>query len=94
LAGIEGVGPRTLRALALTSELIYGTPASTRDPARFAFAHGGKDGTPFPVDRRTYEQTITILHHAVDRARIDRSEKVQALKRLARLESCGPALVP
>jgi uncharacterized protein len=94
LAGIEGVGPRTLRALALASELIYGTPASTRDPARFAFAHGGKDGTPFPVDRRTYEQTITILHHAVDRARVDRSEKVLALKRLARLESRGPALVP
>src|SRR5436309_711856 len=49
LLGIEGVGPKTLRALALASELVHGTAASLRDPARFAFAHGGKDGTPFPV---------------------------------------------
>jgi len=83
LLGIEGVGPRTLRALALASELIYGTHASTRDPARFAFAHGGKDGIPFPVDRPTYDRTIDILSRAVDRAQIDRSERVKALKRLA-----------
>ncbi len=83
LLGIEGVGPRTLRALALASELIYGTRASTRDPARFAFAHGGKDGIPFPVDRQTYDGTIDILRRAVDRSRIDRSERVGALKRLA-----------
>ena len=84
LLGIEGVGPRTLRALALVAEVIYGTPASTRDPARFAFAHGGKDGTPFPVDRTTYDRTIDVLHRAMARARIDRSEKVDALKRLGR----------
>jgi hypothetical protein len=83
LLGIEGVGPKTLRALALASELIYGTRASTRDPARFAFAHGGKDGIPFPVDRVTYDRTIDILSRAVDNARIDRSERVKALKRLA-----------
>jgi uncharacterized protein len=83
LLGIEGVGPKTLRALALASELIYGTQASTRDPARFAFAHGGKDGIPFPVDRPTYDKTIEILGRAVDRANIDRSERVRALKRLA-----------
>lgn len=83
LLGIEGVGPRTLRALALASELIYGTQASTRDPARFAFAHGGKDGIPFPVDRDTYDKTIAVLNRAVDRASIDRSERVRALKRLA-----------
>ena len=83
LLGMEGVGPKTLRALALASELIYGTRASTRDPARFAFAHGGKDGIPFPVDRPTYDRTIAILSRAVDRARIDRSERVNALKRLA-----------
>ena len=52
LLGMEGVGPKTLRALALVSELIHGTPASMRDPARFSFAHGGKDGIPFPVDSR------------------------------------------
>jgi hypothetical protein len=83
LLGIEGVGPKTLRALALASELIYGSTASTRDPARFAFAVGGKDGIPFPVDRPVYDQTIDILHRAVDRARIDRSERIRALKRLA-----------
>jgi hypothetical protein len=83
LLGMEGVGPKTLRALALASELIYGTQASTRDPARFAFAHGGKDGIPFPVDRPTYDKTIEILGRAVDRANIDHSERVRALKRLA-----------
>ena len=86
LLSTPGVGPRTLRALALASELIYGAAASTRDPARFAFAHGGKDGTPFPVDLSTYERTITVLHHALDRAKVGRTEKVQALKRLARVE--------
>jgi len=83
LLGIEGVGPRTLRALALASELIYGTHASTRDPARFAFAHGGKDGIPYPVDRATYDRTIEILGRAVGRAHIDRTERINALKRLA-----------
>ncbi|HEX5474776.1 MAG TPA: DUF763 domain-containing protein [Vicinamibacterales bacterium] len=82
LIGMEGVGARTLRALALVSEVIYGTPASTRDPARFSFAHGGKDGTPFPVDRETYDKTIDVLRAAVTRANLDRSERVKALKRL------------
>jgi hypothetical protein len=86
LLGIDGVGPKTLRALALASELIYGTSASTRDPARFAFAHGGKDGIPFPVDRQTYDHTIHVLRRAVDRSRLDRSERIHALKRLARFE--------
>jgi hypothetical protein len=81
LLGLEGVGGRTLRAL--VSEVIYGTPASTRDPARFAFAHGGKDGTPFPVDRASYDRTIDTLHRAMAHARVDRSDKVAALKRLA-----------
>ena len=84
LLGLEGVGARTLRALALVSEVIYGTPASTRDPARFAFAHGGKDGTPFPVDRATYDRTVSTLHRAMAGARVDRSERIDALKRLSR----------
>ena len=84
LLGLKGVGPRTLRALALVSEVIYGTPVGTRDPARFAFAHGGKDGTPFPVDRETYDRTIDVLHRAMASANVDRSEKVDALKRLGR----------
>jgi hypothetical protein len=84
LLGLEGVGARTLRALALVSEVIYGTAASTRDPARFAFAHGGKDGTPFPVDRATYDRTVETLQRAMARARVDRSERIDALKRLSR----------
>jgi uncharacterized protein len=83
LLGIEGVGAKTLRALALASELLHGTPASLGDPARFSFAHGGKDGTPFPVDRQTYERTIDILGRAINRSDVDRSEKVKAFKRLA-----------
>ena len=84
LLGMEGVGARTLRALALVSEIIYGTPASTRDPARFSFAHGGKDGFPYPVDRETYDRTVETLRAAVTKAGIDRSERVKALKRLVR----------
>ena len=83
LLGVPGVGPKTLRALSLASELVHGTSASMRDPARFAFAHGGKDGTPFPVDRATYDKTIEVLSGAINRAAVDRTEKVQAFKRLA-----------
>jgi hypothetical protein len=83
LLGIEGVGPKTLRALSLASELLHGTAATLRDPARFAFAHGGKDGTPFPVDKLTYDRTIEILNKAINRSTIDRSEKVAAFKRLS-----------
>jgi uncharacterized protein len=83
LLGIEGVGAKTLRALALTSELIYGVSASRQDPARFSFAHGGKDGTPYPVDRETYDKTIEVMHRALNRAHVARSEKVSAFRRLA-----------
>lgn len=83
LLAIEGVGAKTLRALALTSELVYGARASHRDPARYSFAHGGKDGTPYPVDRATYDKTIEVMRHALNGARIDRGEKVRAFRRLA-----------
>ena len=83
LLSIEGVGAKTLRALALTSELIYGARASQRDPARYSFAHGGKDGTPYPVDQTTYDKTIEVMHRALNGAKIDRSEKVRAFRRLA-----------
>jgi uncharacterized protein len=89
LLGIDGVGPKTLRALALASELVHGTPLSMRDPARFAFAHGGKDGTPFPVDRETYDHTIEVFEKALNRAAIDRAEKVGAFKRLASFSASG-----
>ena len=91
LLGIEGVGAKTLRALALTSELVYGTKASFRDPARFSFAHGGKDGTPFPVDRATYDRTLDVLGRALNRAKIDRAEKVRAFRRLATFSSPEPS---
>ena len=84
LLGMEGVGGRTLRALALVAEIIYGTPASTRDPARFSFAHGGKDGFPYPVDTGTYDTTVEVLRAAVTKAGIDRSERIAALKRLVK----------
>jgi hypothetical protein len=83
LLGTAGLGPKSLRALALTAEVIYGAAASTRDPARFAFAHGGKDGTPHPVDRATYDGTIEVLRCALRRAKVDPSERIRALKRLA-----------
>ena len=83
LLAIEGVGTKTLRALALTSELIYGVSASREDPARFSFAHGGKDGTPYPVDRETYDKTIDVMHRALNRANVGRNEKVSAFRRLA-----------
>ncbi len=87
LLGVKGVGGRSLRALALLSEVVYGEPASARDPARFSFAHGGKDGHPYPVDRETYDRSIHLLREAVDDARVGRTDRVKALKRLAGWES-------
>ena len=83
MLGLPGVCPKTLRALSLIAELVYGEETSIRDPARFSFAHGGKDGYPYPVDRQTYDETIATLEDWIDRSRVDRSEKVKALKRLA-----------
>lgn len=84
LLGIKGVGPKTIRALSLVSELVYGKPPSYRDPARFSFAHGGKDGTPFPVDRKTYDRTIGIMKKAISTARVGNQDKIDAIKRLDR----------
>ncbi|HHL39248.1 MAG TPA: DUF763 domain-containing protein [Deltaproteobacteria bacterium] len=86
LLAMPGVGAKTVRALSLLAELLYGARASTDDPARFSFAHGGKDGHPYPVDRRLYDSTIEYLTDALERARIGRSDKIDALKRLARME--------
>ena len=82
---LEGVGPRTLQSLALVSEVIYGTPSRFRDPARFAFAHGGKDGHPFPVPIAVYDETIGILQTAVQRAKMGQSEKLESMKKLHEL---------
>lgn len=78
-----GIGPKTVRSLALISELVYGKPPSWEDPARFAFAHGGKDGVPFEVDRRMYDSSIEVLRTAIDNAKINSGDKLQALKRLS-----------
>ncbi len=85
LVSLRGVGAKTLRALALLSELIYGTPYSVKDPARFSFAHGGKDGHPYPVDRTRYEESIRFLSTVVERAKLGYRDKTLALKKLSGL---------
>ena len=87
LLATPGVGAKGLRALSLVAELTYGAKTSVRDPASFSFAHGGKDGTPFPVDRRTYDATIESLRKVVTETKAGNTAKRDALKRLARLES-------
>ena len=86
LIATEGVGPKTVRALSLVGEVIYGAKPSYEDPARYSFAHGGKDETPYPVDRRTYDQTIATLSEAVQKSHISPIDKDKALKRLAGAE--------
>ncbi len=82
LLQIKGVGPKTIRALSLISELVYGAPVSFKDPVRYSFAHGGKDGHPYPVDRENYDRSIDILKKAVNQAKIGRSDKTRAIQRL------------
>ena len=77
-----GVGARTVEALALVAEVVHGTPARFSDPARFSLAHGGKDGHPFPVPLKVYDETLRILKLAVSQARIGRTERLDALRRL------------
>ncbi|HJX15118.1 MAG TPA: DUF763 domain-containing protein [Candidatus Deferrimicrobiaceae bacterium] len=84
LLGLEGIGPKTIRALSLVSEIVYGKPPSYRDPARFSFAHGGKDGTPFPVDRKGYDRTIDVMKKAIESAKVGNPARHEAIRRLAR----------
>jgi uncharacterized protein len=79
---LPGVGPRTLQSLTLVSEIIHGTPSRFKDPARFSFAHGGKDGHPFPVPLKVYDETIATLQTAVHKAKLNNSDKQQAIKSL------------
>ncbi len=84
---LEGLGPKTLRSLTLVSEVIHGTPSRFRDPARFSFAHGGKDGHPFPVQTSVYDETYRYLRKAIDRAKLgiyDRQRAVRGLLPLLR----------
>jgi hypothetical protein len=78
------VGQKAMRALALIADVVYGTPASRRDPATYSFAHGGKDSYPFPVERQVYDNTIRTLAEAVRRARMADSDRRDVLKRLLR----------
>ncbi len=79
---LEQLGPRTLQSLALIAEVVHGTPTRFDDPARFSFAHGGKDGHPFPVPLRIYDESIAVLRGSLDAARLGRSEKLDGMSRL------------
>lgn len=81
---LEGLGPRTLQSLTLVSEMIHGTPSRFEDPARFSFAHGGKDGHPFPVPTKVYDETIHTLETAVTRAKLGHTDKNEAIKNLSK----------
>jgi hypothetical protein len=82
---LKGMGPRTVQSLALVSEVIYGTPTRFDDPARFSFAHGGKDGHPFPVPIDVFDETIKTLQTAIQRAKIGNSDKLQSIQELSYL---------
>jgi hypothetical protein len=82
LLSLEGVGPRTIQSLALVSEVIHGSPTRFKDPARFSFAHGGKDGHPFPVPTKVYDETISTLQTAVQNAKIGDKDKAGAIQQL------------
>ncbi|NHI84288.1 MAG: DUF763 domain-containing protein [Candidatus Thorarchaeota archaeon] len=79
---IDGMGPATVKGLSLVSELIFGSEPSWSDPVRLTFAFGGKDGVPFPVPRKAYDQAITFMEEAVNEAKMGRREKVKSLRQL------------
>ena len=79
---LEQLGPRTLQSLALVAEVVHGAPARFADPARFAFAHGGKDGHPFPVPLKVYDESLAFLRRALDSARLGHTEKLDGFARL------------
>jgi hypothetical protein len=76
------LGPRTLQSLALVAEVVHGAPTRFSDPARFSFAHGGKDGRPFPVPLKTYDETIKVLRSSLEAAKLGRTEKIDGIRRL------------
>ena len=85
LLQLQGLGPRTLQSLALVSEVIHGAPSRFEDPARFSFAHGGKDGHPFPVPTKVYDETIGVLQTAIQKAKLGLNEKNDAIRRLSKI---------
>lgn len=82
---LEGVGPRTIQSLTLVSEVIYGSPTRFDDPARFSFAHGGKDGHPFPVPLKVYDETINVLKSAVEKSKLGAGDKQTAIRQLSQM---------
>ncbi len=82
---VEDLGPRTLQSLALIAEVVHGAPCRFSDPARFSFAHGGKDGHPFPVPLKTYDESLNVLRRSLDAARLGQTEKVEGFRRLDQL---------
>ena len=92
---VENLGPRTLQTLALVAEVVHGAPSRFSDPARFSFALGGKDGHPFPVPLKTYDESLSVLRRSLDAAKLGRSEKIDGFKRLdalvRRVESSAAA---
>lgn len=82
---LNGLGPKTLRSLTLVSEIIHGTPSRFKDPARFSFAHGGKDGKPYPVQTTVYDETLLFLKNAIHNAKIGYYDKQRAMKKLVAL---------
>ena len=89
LLSIRGVGPKTVRALALISDLVYGSEPSWKDPIKFTFTVGGKDGVPYPVDRKVMDETVEILRNSIEEAKIGNEDKLRALRRLRRLVPKG-----
>jgi uncharacterized protein len=81
---LENLGPRTLQSLALIAEVVHGTPTRFADPARFSFAHGGKDGHPFPVPLKTYDESLSVLRRALQQAKVGHTEKLSGFSRLDR----------
>jgi hypothetical protein len=82
LLGMKGVGPATIRGLALVAELVYGEKPSWKDPVKYSFAYGGKDGVPYPVNRQAYDESIQILKDAVKASKVGDREKTRALQGL------------
>jgi len=79
---LKGVGPATVRALALISDLIYGNKPSWQDPVKYSYAHGGKDGVPFPVDTNVMDESVALLKQGILEASMGKNEKIRAIQRL------------
>ena len=92
LVMMHGVGPRTLKALAMASEVIHGDATRFEDPARFSFAVGGKDGRPHPIDEKSFDETVSMLQNSVDSAKLGDKDKSAALKRLHKVAVAGESV--